>query len=52
MKLPVQTLIPGSLEKAYHREFQNLVAAEAVVLLVVGAFLSYEGYSRNQAVNL
>jgi transaldolase/glucose-6-phosphate isomerase len=30
VKLPVQTLIPGSLEKAYHREFQNLVAAEAV----------------------
>ena len=30
----------------------GLIATEAVVLLVVGAFLSYEGYSRNQAVNL
>ena len=30
----------------------GLIAAEAVVLLVVGAFLSYKGYSRNQAVNL
>jgi transaldolase/glucose-6-phosphate isomerase len=28
--VPVQILIPGSLEKAYHREFQNLVAAEAI----------------------
>jgi cytochrome bd-type quinol oxidase subunit 2 len=30
----------------------GLIAAEAVVLLVVGAFLSYKGYGRKQAVNL
>ena len=30
MKLPVQTLTPGSLQTAYRREFQNLVAAEAI----------------------
>ena len=30
MKLPVQTLNPGSLQTAYRREFQNLVAAEAI----------------------
>jgi transaldolase / glucose-6-phosphate isomerase len=30
VKLPVQTLSPGSLQTAYRREFQNLVAAEAI----------------------
>ena len=30
---------------------KGLIAAEAVVLLVVGAFLSYKRYSRKQAVN-
>jgi transaldolase/glucose-6-phosphate isomerase len=30
VKLPVQTLTLGSLQKAYHREFQNLIAAEAI----------------------
>ncbi len=30
MELPVQTLSPGSLQTAYRREFQNLVAAEAI----------------------
>jgi glucose-6-phosphate isomerase len=28
--LPVQTLIPGSLQKAYQREFNDLLAADAV----------------------
>jgi transaldolase / glucose-6-phosphate isomerase len=30
VNLPVQTLTPGSLQKAYQREFQNLIAAEAI----------------------
>jgi transaldolase/glucose-6-phosphate isomerase len=30
VKLPVQTLSPGSLQTAYRREFHNLIAAEAI----------------------
>jgi transaldolase/glucose-6-phosphate isomerase len=52
LKLPVQTLTPGSLQTAYRREFQNLIAAEAIRRLwAKDPSLWPAGEGKNQDVN-
>jgi hypothetical protein len=50
----VRMLFPTQLAEIAPKVGQEtgLIAAEAVVLLVVGAFLTYKGYSHRHAVNL